>query len=93
MWHTNTGHKIFWSLILKHPSNTQTEISPGTRIRFLNPTEYFTQEASAEVASAISSRSEELTSTSGKTDKPWLEEMTPASVNSATEERPQTDVS
>ena len=41
----------------------------------------------------MSSRREELTSTSGKTDKPWLEEMTPTSVNTATEERPQTDSS
>jgi hypothetical protein len=45
MWHTNTGHEIFWSLILKHPSNTQAEISPGARIGFLNPTEYFAQES------------------------------------------------
>jgi hypothetical protein len=41
----------------------------------------------------MSSRSEELTITSGKTDKAWLEEMTPASVNVATEERPQTAAS
>jgi cysteine sulfinate desulfinase/cysteine desulfurase-like protein len=51
------------------------------------------KKASAEVASAISSRSEELTHTSGNTEKPWLEEMTPASVSAATEERPQMDAS